>query len=306
MSATLIFPLAAILVSVFSVIQPAYLASVKDAIVPLLGLVMLGMGMTLRPENFLEVLRRPKLVLIGVSLQFLLMPLIAYMVSNMFGLSPELVVGMVLLGSCPGGTASNVICYLAKGDVALSISLTTVSTMLAFVFTPMLTWLYVGESVEVPVLDMMLNIFRIIILPVTVGVLINNYLGRSIKPVKHIFPFISAFAIVLIIGIIVSLNHSQIALIALPVVAAIFWHNGIGLLSGYYLSRFFGLNERQCRAIAIEVGMQNSGLAVALAQGYFHSVTALPGALFSIWHNITGSIISGFWSRKDREKERLS
>ncbi len=306
MSATLLFPLAAILVSVFSILQPEYLSSVKSAIVPLLGVVMLGMGMTLRPENFIEVLKRPKLVAVGVTLQFVLMPLIAFSVSHLFGLSAELVVGMVLLGSCPGGTASNVICYLARGDVALSISLTTFSTMLAFVFTPLLTWVYVGETVEVPVLDMMLNIFRIIILPVAAGVLVNHYLGNYIRSVKHIFPFISAFSIVLIIGIIVSLNHSQLALIALPVVAAIFWHNGIGLLSGYYLSRFLGFNERQCRAIAIEVGMQNSGLAVALAQTYFQAVTALPGAMFSIWHNITGSILSGYWSRKDKSKERLA
>ncbi len=306
MSATLLFPLAAILVSVFSVLQPEYLSSIKTAIVPLLGVVMLGMGMTLRPENFVEVLKRPKLVAVGVTLQFVLMPLIAFVVSHLFGLSPELVVGMVLLGSCPGGTASNVICYLARGDVALSISLTTFSTMLAFVFTPFLTWIYVAETVEVPVLDMMLNIFRIIILPVAAGVLMNHYLGNSIRSVKHVFPFISAFSIVLIIGIIVSLNHSQLALIALPVIAAIFWHNGIGLLSGYYISRFFGFNERQCRAIAIEVGMQNSGLAVALAQTYFQPISALPGAMFSIWHNITGSILSGYWSRKDKSKERIA
>ena len=303
MSATLIFPLAAVLVSIFSALYPEYLASIKDAIVPLLGLVMLGMGMTLRPENFVEVLRRPRLIAIGVILQFVLMPLIAFIVGHLFGLSPGLMIGMVLVGSCPGGTASNVICYLARGDVALSISLTTVSTMLAFIFTPMLTWLYVGASVEVPVLDMMLNIFRIILLPVSIGVLINHYFGSSIHGVKHVFPFISALAIVLIIGIIVALNQSQLALIALPVVAAIFWHNGIGLFGGYYISRILGLNERQCRAIAIEVGMQNSGLAVALAQTYFQSLTALPGALFSIWHNITGSILSGYWSKKDRIKE---
>lgn len=304
MSATLLFPLAAILVSVFSVLFPAYLSSIKEAIVPLLGLVMLGMGMTLRPENFFEVLKRPKLIAIGVALQFLLMPLIAYLVSKLFALSPALLVGMVLLGSCPGGTASNVICYLARGDVALSISLTTISTMLAFVCTPLLTWIYVGQSVPVPVLEMMLNIFKIIILPVGLGVLANYYFATQLRFIKHIFPFLSAFSIVMIIGIIVALNSSQLFLVALPVIAAIFWHNGIGLVSGYYLSKFLGLEERQCRAIAIEVGMQNSGLAVALAQSYFQAVAALPGALFSIWHNITGSILAGIWSRQDREIER--
>jgi bile acid:Na+ symporter, BASS family len=303
MPATLFFPLGAIAISLLSVFYPDILTPYKKAIVPLLGVVMLGMGMTLRPENFLEILKRPRLIAIGVGLQFLLMPLIAFLVSTLFGLSETLLVGMVLVGSCPGGTASNVICYLARGDVALSISLTTVSTLLAVLFTPVLTWIYVGQSVPVPVLDMMLNIGKIILLPVTVGVLINYYFGRYLHFVKHVFPFVSVIAIILIIGIIVALNHAHIFLLALPVIAAIFWHNALGLAGGYYFSKMMGLDERQRRTIAIEVGMQNSGLAVALAQAYFPAIAALPGALFSIWHNITGSILASAWSRQDREKE---
>lgn len=305
MPATLFFPLGAIAVSILSIIFPDILAPYKVAIVPLLGVVMLGMGMTLRPENFLEILKHPRVIAIGVGLQFLLMPLIAFLVSTLFALPQALLVGMVLLGSCPGGTASNVICYLARGDVALSISLTTVSTLLAVVFTPVLTWIYVGQIVPVPVLDMVLNIFKIILLPVTVGVLSNYYFGRYLHFVKNVFPYISVIAIILIIGIIVALNHAQLFLVALPVIAAIFWHNALGLASGYYISKMMGLDERQRRTIAIEVGMQNSGLAVALAQAYFPAVAALPGALFSIWHNITGSILASAWSRKDREKERI-
>jgi len=301
MSATLFFPLGAIFVSILSVFYPELLSPYKGLIVPLLGVVMLGMGMTLRPENFLEILKRPRLIAIGVGLQFILMPLIAYLVSILFALPEALIIGMVLLGSCPGGTASNVICYLARGDVALSISLTTVSTLLAVFFTPVLTWIYVGESVPVPVFSMMVNIGKIIILPVGLGVLCNYYFGRHIHFLKHIFPFVSIAAIIIIIGIIVALNHKHLFLVALPVIAAIFWHNAIGLASAYYISRVLGLDERQRRTIAIEVGMQNSGLAVALAQVYFPAVAALPGALFSIWHNISGSILAGFWSRKDKE-----
>lgn len=305
MPATFFFPLGAVAVSLLSIFYPGILLPYKGTIVPLLGVVMLGMGMTLRPENFLEIFKRPRLIAIGVSLQFLLMPAIAFLVSSMFGLPQALLVGMILLGSCPGGTASNVICYLARGDVALSISLTTASTLLAVLFTPVLTWIYVGQSVPVPVFDMILNIFKIILLPVSLGVLSNYYFGKYLHFIKHVFPFVSALAIILIIGIIVALNRAQLFLVALPVIAAIFWHNLLGLASGYYFSKLLGLNERQRRTIAIEVGMQNSGLAVALAHAYFPAVAALPGALFSIWHNITGSILAGVWSRKDREKESI-
>jgi bile acid:Na+ symporter, BASS family len=306
MPATLFFPLGAILIALLSISYPEILSLYKGAIVPLLGIVMLGMGMTLRPENFLEILKRPKLIAIGVGLQFLLMPLIAFVVSRLFGLSEALVVGMVLVGSCPGGTASNVICYLARGDVALSISLTTVSTISAVLFTPILTWVYVGQSVPVPIFDMMLNIFKIILLPVSAGVLTNYYLGRYLHFVKHAFPFISVASIILIIGIIVSLNHEHIFLLGIPLITAIVWHNALGLAGGYYFAKWMGLNERQRRTIAIEVGMQNSGLAAALAHAYFPAIAALPGALFSIWHNITGSILAGNWTRRDREKEKES
>jgi len=303
MSPTLFFPLGAILVSLVSVFFPGVLSSFQGAIVPLLGIVMLGMGMTLRPENFIEILKRPGVIAIGTGLQFLLMPAIAFMVSHLFLLSPSILAGMVLLGSCPGGTASNVICYLARGDVALSISLTTVSTIAAVLFTPVLTWLYAGQSVPVPVMEMILNIFRIILVPVGLGVIINYYFGRHLQFIKHIFPAVSAISIIVIIGIIVALNRDQLFLVALPVVGAVFWHNALGLASGYYVSGFFGLDERRRRTVAIEVGMQNSGLAVALAHAHFPAVAGLPGALFSIWHNITGSILAGAWSRRDRKKD---
>jgi bile acid:Na+ symporter, BASS family len=301
MTATLFFPPGAIAVSLLSIFYPGLLSPFKSAIVPLLGIVMLGMGMTLRPENFLEILKRPRVIAIGLGLQFLLMPLTAFLVSYLFALPQSLMVGMVLLGSCPGGTASNVICYLAKGDVALSISLTTFSTLLAFLFTPILTWFYVGQSVPIPVFDMMLNIFKIILLPVTFGVMCNHYFGGYLRTIKHVFPLVSVLAIILIIGIIVALNRGQMFLVALPLVAAIFWHNAIGLASGYCFSKLLGLDERQRRSIAIEVGMQNSGLAVALAQSYFPAIASLPGALFSIWHNITGSILASLWARKGGE-----
>ena len=298
MSATFLFPLGAILITLLSWFYPALLTPYADFIVPLLGIVMLGMGMTLRFENFIEILRRPKIIAIGVVLQFLFMPLFAWLVGTGFGLEQSLLVGLVLVGACPGGTASNVICYLARGDVALSIMMTTVSTLLAVVATPLLTWLYLGQRIDVPVVSMMIDIFMIILLPVSLGVLVNHYLGEHLHLLKRVFPFISVMAIILIIGIVMALTQAQLYLVALPVLAAVVWHNLFGLLAGYYTAKWMGLDEKICRTIAIEVGMQNSGLAVALAKTYFSAMTALPGAVFSVWHNISGSLFAGYWSRK--------
>lgn len=268
-------------------------------IVPLLGLVMFGMGMTLTPSNFLETCKRPLLILFGVSLQFLVMPLVGFLVATGFGLSAMVTAGIVLVGSCPGGTASNVITYLARGDVALSITLTTVSTCLAILATPILTWLYVGESVAVPVMDMLLSILKIVLLPVIFGVLINHFLGARLGRIKKIFPLLSVAAIVLIIAIIVALNRDAIGTIGLAVTAAVILHNLIGLGAGYGLSCLFGFDEPTRRTLAIEVGMQNSGLGVALAVQYFSAAAALPGALFSIWHNLSGAALATFWSRRN-------
>lgn len=303
MYATVFFPFGAIGISLFSFYYPGVLSEYRYAIVPLLGVVMLGMGMTLRPENFLGILKRPKLIVLGVSLQYLLMPFIAWMVSIVLGLPVELMIGMILVGTCPGGTASNVICYLARGDVALSITLTTVSTLLAVVLTPAITWLYLSQAVPVPVFDMMLNIFRIIVLPVLAGMAINACCGRYLHALKHVFPLVSVTAIILIIGIIVALNRAQLPYLALPVITAVFWHNVLGLAAGWFLAGFFTKDDRIRRALAIETGMQNSGLGVALAQAYFPPAASLPGALFSIWHNITGSILAGYWARRAERRD---
>jgi BASS family bile acid:Na+ symporter len=295
---TRLFPLWAVAGSVLALAVPDLLVPLKPAIVPLLGLVMFGMGITLTAQHFLTVLRRPLPVLLGVSLQFLVMPLAAWLIAVLLGLPPQLGAGLILLGCCPGGTASNVICYLARGDVALSISLTAVSTLLAVLATPLLTLLYAGQTVPVPVLDMLLSIFRIIFLPVMLGVAVNHFLHDRLSAVRGVFPVISVFAIVVIIAIIVALNHDQLLQIAGGVAAAVMIHNLFGLLAGYWLPRWLGREPRECRTLAIEVGMQNSGLAVALAVKYFSAAAALPGALFSIWHNLSGSFLAGYWYRR--------
>ncbi|MES9946148.1 MAG: bile acid:sodium symporter family protein [Candidatus Thiodiazotropha sp.] len=296
---TRLFPLWAVLFSLMAFGKPDLFIDLKPAIVPLLGVVMFGMGMTLTWRNFTAVLKRPAAIGLGVLLQYLVMPLAAWVIAELLGLPPYLMAGLVLVGACPGGTASNVVCYLARGDVALSITLTTASTLLAIVATPLLTWLYVGQKVPVPVVSMLWSIFKIVLLPVMFGVVVNTLFGRRLAAVKHIFPLVSVLAIVVIIAIIVALNEGNLATLGISLALAVMLHNLVGLLSGYWLPRILGMDDRICRTLAIEVGMQNSGLGVALAVKYFSAAAALPGALFSIWHNLTGSMLAGYWSRRD-------
>jgi len=295
---TQLFPVWALLFSVVAYYQPGLFVDLKPSIIPLLVVIMLGMGMTLSFEDFRRVLVAPKVIVIGVCLQFLVMPLAAYLIAIGLGLPLALLTGMILVGASSGGTASNLICYLAKGNVALSITLTLCSTLLAVIAMPMLTLFYIGEKVPVPVQGMLLTVLKIVVIPVLVGVMVNQLLGKRLDKVQPLFPLISVVAIVIIIAIIVALNASRLAEVSMVIMAAIILHNGVGLLSGYWVTRWFGYDAQTSRTLAIEVGMQNSGLSVALAIKYFSPLAALPGALFSIWHNISGSILASLWSRR--------
>ncbi len=293
-----LFPVWAILLSVVAYANAAFFASYQQIIVPLLALVMFSMGMTLRWNDFIAVLRKPVIISIAVAIQFLLMPLFAYGLSIYLNLSQELMTGMLLVGASAGGTASNVICYLAKGDVALSILMTIVSTLFAVLLMPALTFLYLNQVVPVPVEGMLKSILLIVLLPVLSGTVINSFFSRRLSKVQAIFPLLSTMAIVLIIAIIVGLNHANLSDLAIPVVLAVCLHNSLGLLFGYGIPRLLKYDERICRTVCIEVAMQNSGLSVALAIKHFSIAAALPGALFSIWHNISGSLLALFWRTK--------
>ncbi|WP_126456530.1 bile acid:sodium symporter family protein [Sulfuriflexus mobilis] len=296
-----LFPLFAIGLSLMAWWLPAPFMALKPAIVPLLAVIMLSMGLSLRFEDFSRTLKRPWLIGLGMLLQFGIMPLAAYLIARQLGLAMELLVGMVLVGASAGGTASNVICYLAKGDVALSITLTTVSTLLAVIAMPGLTWLYLGQSIPVPFVEMLVSIIKIVILPVLLGVILNRFLHRALKKIQFLFPVIAVSAIVVIIAIIVALNSQRLAQVGPALLLAVVLHNLIGLLAGYGIAGLLGYDARIRRTLAIEVGMQNSGLSVALAIKYFSAATALPGALFSIWHNISGSLLASWWTRKHRK-----
>lgn len=294
---TRLFPLWALLFSWLAWAQPQLFSDYQTAILPLLALVMFGMGLTLTLGDFTRVLSMPRIVALGALLQFTLMPLLAWLIALVFRLEPLLAAGMILVGASPGGTASNVVCYLARGNVALSITLTAVSTLLAVVLMPWISWLYISTRIPVPVGDMLLSILWLVLAPVSLGVIVNHLLHEKTKPLQHVFPLVSVVAIVFIIAIIVSLNHARLQQLSLLLVAAVMLHNLAGLACGYGFSRYLGFAQRESRTLAIEVGMQNSGLAVALAFKYFAPLAALPGALFSIWHNLSGALLASLWSR---------
>lgn len=301
-----LFPVWALILSAFAFYLPTTFIQLKPSITYLLALVMLGMGITLKPNDFIRLGSLKIIICVGLLLQFSVMPFAAWIISHSFNLSIPLLTGMLLVGACPGGTASNVICYLAHGNVALSIALTCFSTMLAVVLTPVLTWIYIGHSVEVPVLNMVLTVLKVVVLPIAIGVAVNYWYGKKIKAVIQIFPSISIIAICIIIAIIVAINQSKLQSIAALVLLAIILHNVIGLASGYIVSYVLGYDKKTSRTLAIEVGMQNSGLAVALATEYFKPLAAVPGAIFSIWHNLSGSLLASVWSRKPKKEQWIT
>ncbi|QBZ83247.1 Pantothenate precursors transporter PanS [Hydrogenovibrio crunogenus] len=299
-----LFPVWVLIFSAYALIFPEPLVEMKSSIVPLLMAVMLGMGMTLRWQDFVDVLQRKTAVMLGVGIQFVVMPLAALGLSNVLNLFEELTIGLMLVGTTAGGTASNVMTYLVKGNVALSVSMTLISTLCAIVLLPFLTWFYLDETVAVPAWEMVVSLIQLILLPISLGVLLNHFFAKPLQLIQPVLPVFSMFAIIFIIAIVVALNHLQLQSVVWVLALAVIAHNAIGLISGYGISKLVGFDERTARTVAIEVGMQNSGLSVALALKYFTAMSALPGALFSVWHNISGSVLAAYWQRKDQKQHQ--
>lgn len=293
-----LFPLWALLLSLLAFFVPGPFSSMSAGIVPLLTVIMLSMGLTLTARDFANVAKSRKALIVGVCLQFLIMPVAAWLVAKLFGFDDDLTVGMLLVGSVAGGTSSNVMCYLAKGDTALSISMTATSTIIGVFLTPVLVAFLAGQSIDVPVQPMLMALVKVVLLPVVIGVVLNEIAAKWVRKIDMIFPYVSMFAILLIIAIVVALNAGTIASVGLIVACAVILHNAIGLCLGYGVTALLGFDRKICRTIAFEVGLQNSGLATALAMKFFSPVSALPGTLFSVWHNISGSLLAGYWSRK--------
>ena len=290
-----LFPLWVILFSAWAFLKPQYWTDISFLIVPLLSVVMFSMGLTLTIEDFLKIFKNFKIVCLGILLQFLIMPILGFLLVKSFNIEQIIGIGVILVGCAPGGTASNVICFLAKGDVALSISLTICSTILAVFFMPALFWLYTGSNIEIPVYQMMLSIFNIIIIPVFLGIILNSITFFNLEKIKLCLPLIAVIAIIFIIAIIIASNANQIFKYGPKIFFIVICHNLLGIFLGFYLCKKMNYSEKIAKTFAIEIGMQNSGLATALAIKFFGP---LAGAFFSIWHNISGPILASYWKRK--------
>ncbi|CAL8478217.1 bile acid:sodium symporter family protein [Caballeronia sp. S22] len=293
---TRLFPLWAVLVSVAAYSAPSSVTGIAPHVTTLLTVIMLSMGVTLSIDDFRRVFTRPAPVIAGIVLHYLVMPLAAWAIAKALRMPPDLTAGMVLVGSVASGTASNVMIYLARGDVALSVTISALSTLVGVFATPLLTRLYVDASIAVDVHGMLMSIVQIVALPIVIGLVVNHLFGKLVRKIEWVLPLVSMVSILLIIAAVVGGTQKSIASVGMVVAVGVVLHNGIGLLGGYWGGRLLGFDEAVCRTLAIEVGMQNSGLAATLGKLYFTPIAALPGALFSVWHNLSGSMLAGYWA----------
>ena len=271
----------------------------------LLMVVMFGMGLTLKPRDFAVVFTRPKDVLVGCIAQFTIMPLLAFALGKVFGLEAGLLAGVILVGTCPGGTSSNVMTYLSKGDVALSVGMTSINTLLAPFLTPAITYLLLRTSVNVDVMSMFFSIIKVVIVPIALGFIINHFFGKITQKAGDILLMISVIAITMIVAAVVSHNAERILETGAIVFVVVILHNLLGYAVGYLVALLFKMPTPKKKALSIEIGMQNSGLATSLAGSAFPdlAMATVPGAIFSVWHNISGAILAGIYRRIEDGKE---
>lgn len=297
------FALWVIVFAALALWQPEFFVWLKVYIPWILGIIMLGMGMTMTVDDFKGVLQSPKAVLIGVVAQFVVMPGLAFVLCKLFQLPPEIAVGVILVGCCPGGTASNVITYMAKGNVALSVACTSVSTLLAPVLTPAIFYLLASQWLKIDAASMFVSILQVVLLPIVVGLILRTWLKRQVESYIQVMPLVSVIAIVAIVAAIIGGSKAAILQSGLLILAVVILHNGLGYLLGFSAARFFKLPYADSKAIAVEVGMQNSGLGVALAAVHFAAspITAVPSAIFSLWHNISGPALATYWASKHKK-----
>lgn len=283
-----------------ALLAPEMFVWLKAYIPWLLGIVMLGMGMTMTLDDFKGVLQSPKAVFIGVVAQFFVMPGLAFVLCKLMNLPSEIAIGVILVGCCPGGTASNVITYMAKGNTALSVACTSVSTLLAPLLTPAIFYLLASQWIEINAGSMFISILQVVLFPIVLGLIIRTLLQSKAESYIQVMPLVSVVAIVAIVAAIMAGSKTQILESGLLILGVVALHNGLGYLLGFWVSRFFKLPYADAKAVAIEVGMQNSGLGVALAATHFAAspLTALPSAIFSLWHNISGPALATYWASK--------
>ncbi|WP_371373170.1 bile acid:sodium symporter family protein [Sporomusa aerivorans] len=277
---------------------PAFKPFAKD-IPYLLAMIMLGMGLTMTPAEFQLVLKRPKDIFYGIALRYLIMPAVAWGVAKALALPPELAAGLILVGCCPSGTASNVMTFIARGDTALSVSVSSLNTLLAPILTPALFLLLGGLIIPVNSAALFSDIVKIIVVPILLGISLRVLANKYVTYIQPVIPAVSVALIVITIGVVVALNAAKLSAVAMIALLAVILHNLIGLGLGYGAAHTLGMSEPKARAIAFEIGIENSGLAAALAIAHLDPVAAIPGAIFSVWHNLSGSALAAYWVKKD-------
>ena len=287
-----------LIAAIIGFVFPKSLAHLGTLVPYLLGIVMLGMGMTINPKDFKVVFKSPKPVIIGVILQFTIMPTLAFLIAKIFHLPPEIAIGVILVGCCPGGTSSNVMSYLANANVALSVAITSVSTLLAPIVTPALIYLFANEWLKVSFLSMFWSVVQVVLIPIAIGFIFQSITKKVAEKTVAILPIVSVIAISLILASVVGGSKEQILKTGLLIFLVVIVHNVLGYTIGFILARVFKLERRDQKAVSIEVGMQNSGLAVSLATVHFSPLAAVPGAVFSFVHNISGPILAKYWSKR--------
>ena len=298
------FTLSVVMAVVLAMIWPGLFSSwgsfqTKVLIVPLIQLIMFGMGTTLSLGDFTRVLKMPWPVLVGIVLQFGVMPFVGWTLATTFGFPPLVAAGVVLVGSCPGGVASNVITFLAGGNVALSVTMTACSTLMSPLMTPLMMKLLAGQFVPVDFWQMMISIIKMILVPIALGLIVNRLLHGRAPWIKKSLPFVSMAGIAIIIAIITSLNRDTLLDVAFALIVVVAVHNAVGYLLGYWGARLLRLGEREARTVAIEVGLQNGGMATGLAMDVLKSAQAgLAPAIFGPWMNASGSVLASYWRRR--------
>ncbi|MEC1602831.1 MULTISPECIES: bile acid:sodium symporter family protein [Bacillus] len=285
---------------------PSLFSWISSYITILLGIIMFGMGLTLQTDDFKELIRKPLYVIIGVIAQYTIMPLVAFGLAYGLHLPSEIAVGVILVGCCPGGTASNVMTFLAKGNTALSVAVTTISTLLAPVLTPVLIMLFAKEWLPVSPGSLFISILQAVLIPIIAGLVVKIFFKKQVAKAVHALPLVSVIGIVAIVSAVVSGNRENLLQSGLLIFSVVILHNGFGYLLGFLCAKLLKMDYASQKAIAIEVGMQNSGLGAALATAHFSPLSAVPSAIFSVWHNLSGSLLATYWSKKGKNPKEDS
>lgn len=289
-----------ILISLFAFLSPSMFEWTTTYTSWLLGFAMFGMGMTINANDFKNILKHPKDVFIGCLAQFLVMPLISYLLAVTFNLPTPIAIGVILVGCCPGGTASNIITHIAGGDTTLSVSMTVVSTLLCPILTPLWIYMLAGQWVDVSIFSMITSVVKVVLVPIILGIIINYKMKNKKEYLSSVMPLVSVVSVLLLIAGIVASNKEQLLICGSTVFIIVILHNIIGMVLGFIIAKSFKMDLPKSTAVCVEVGMQNSGLAVSLALSNFatHPLCAVPGAIFSIWHNISGGILASIMKKR--------